>query len=123
MERLWIPRGSGAPPGVQVLPSLGRLLWVAPRQRSERWSLPLCPCSGMALWRKPYGPLCGQWLDTSLSGLASSSITCGGIDRADFATTTGLRDTMTPIRAVLFSSSSFAGQVPARIPELSWSYA
>ena len=30
-------------------------------------------------------------------------ITCGGIDLADFGTTTGLRDTMTPIRAVLFS--------------------
>jgi hypothetical protein len=33
----------------------------------------------------------------------SSFITCGGIDRADFGTTTGLRYTMTPIRVVLFS--------------------
>ena len=32
-----------------------------------------------------------------------SFVTCGGIDLADFATTTGLRDTMTPIPAVLFS--------------------
>ena len=30
-------------------------------------------------------------------------VTCGGIDLADFGTRTGLRDTMTPIRAVLFS--------------------
>jgi hypothetical protein len=35
----------------------------------------------------------------------------------------GLRDTMTPIRAVLFSWSWVAGQAPARVPELTWSYA
>ena len=57
------------------------------------------------------------------SGPGSSSVTCGGIDLADFGTTTGLRDTMTPIRAVLFSWSLFAGQAAARIPELTWSYA
>ena len=36
---------------------------------------------------------------------------------------TGLRDTMTPIPAVLFSWSLVAGQAAARIPELTWSYA
>ena len=36
-----------------------------------------------------------------------SFITCGDTDLADFATTAGLRDTMTPIPAVLSSSSSF----------------
>ena len=47
---------SDAPPGVQVLHSLNRSLWVAARPRSERWSPPFCPCSWMARWRKPYGP-------------------------------------------------------------------
>ena len=37
-----------------------------------------------------------------LSGPDSSFI-CGDIDLADFGTTTGLRDTMTPIPTVLFS--------------------
>src|SRR5215213_8376107 len=94
---------SDAPPGVQVLPSLGRSFWVALRLPSERWSPPFCPCSGTALWRRPYGPPRGQSLDTSPSGPGYSVITCGGIDQADFGTTTGLRDTMTPIRAVPFT--------------------
>jgi hypothetical protein len=38
-----------------------------------------------------------------LSGPDSSFISGGGIDLADFGTTTGLRDTMTPIPTVLFS--------------------
>ena len=63
----------------------------------------LLPLQWGARRRKPYGPLCGQQLDTSSSGPGSSFITCGGIDLADFGTTTGLRDTMTPIPAVLFS--------------------
>jgi hypothetical protein len=56
----------------------------------------------MALWRGQCGPLYGQSLDTSASGPGCSFITCAGIEPADFVITTGLRDTMTPIRAVLF---------------------
>jgi hypothetical protein len=36
-----------------------------------------------------------------------------GIDLTDFGTTTGVRDTMTPMLEVLFSWSSVAGQAPA----------
>src|SRR5215213_5290288 len=50
-------------------------------------------------------------LDTLPSGPDSSFISCRRIDRADFATTTGLPDTMTPIPAVLSSWSSDARQV------------
>ena len=43
-------------------------------------------------------------------------------DLAEFGTTTGVRDTMTPIRAVLFSWSWLANQTPIRILGLTWSY-
>ena len=56
-------------------------------------------------------------------GPGSSFISCGGIDLAGFGTTTGLRDTMTPIPEVLFSWSLFAGQAAARIRGLIWSSA
>jgi hypothetical protein len=69
-----------------------------------QWDGAVAQAVWAAVWAK---------LDMSPSGLGSSSITCGGIDPADFTTTTGLHDTMTPIPAVLFSSSSFAGQAPA----------
>jgi hypothetical protein len=41
-----------------------------------------------------------------------SLVTCGRNELADFGTTTGLRDMMTSMLVVLFSSSSFAGQAP-----------
>jgi hypothetical protein len=38
----------------------------------------------MALWRRQCGPLCGQSLDTSLSGPGSSFITCAGYRSSGF---------------------------------------
>jgi hypothetical protein len=54
-------------------------------------------------------------------GAGSSFITCGGIELANFTTATGLRDTMTPILAVLCCSSLVAGQAVG-IPQSIWSY-
>ena len=74
------------------------------------------------------GQLTGYGIAKSLtsanpsSGVLRRLATCGGIDLADFATTTGLPDTTTPIPAALSSSSWVAGQAAARISELTWSY-
>ena len=103
MERLWIrevrraARRASAPFARQVALGCGAaavgtiVASLLPLQCGWR-----CGASRM-------GRCVGSSWHTSPSGPGSSFITCGGIDLADFGTTTGLRDTMTPIPAVLFS--------------------
>ena len=80
MERLWIgevrraARRANAPFARQVALGCGAAAV------GSRWSPPFCLCHGMAQQRKPHGPRCGQSLDTSPSGLGSSSVASGGIE-------------------------------------------
>ena len=122
MERLWIrevrraARGATAPFGRQV--ALGcaaaAVGTVVASLLSLRFHGPAAQAAWAALW--------------AVAGYVAiwSGIFIGHLLRyrsSGFRTTTGLRGTMTPTRAVLFSWSLFAGQAAARIPELTCSYA
>jgi hypothetical protein len=122
MERLWIrearraARRATAPFAWQIALSCGAAA-------VGTMAATLLPRLSSGAVDKLCGPLCGQWLAMLPSGAGSSFITCGGIELANFTTTIGLRDTMTPILAVLCYSSLVAGQAVGLIPQLIWSYA
>ena len=102
MERLWIrevrraARHASAPFARQV--ALGCAAAAVGTIVASLLPLQLDGSVAQAVWAAVWAVAAyvAIWTD-------SSFITCGGIDRADFGTTTGLRYTMTPIRVVLFS--------------------
>jgi hypothetical protein len=102
MERLWIREVRRAARRASA-PFARQIIWGCVAAAVGTMVASVIPLRlGDALAQR-HGPPCGQALDSSPSGPGSSSITCGSIDLAGFATTTGLRGTMTPIPAVLFS--------------------
>ena len=91
MERLWIREVRRAARRASA-PFAQQIAWGCGAAAVGTMVAFLLPLQRDGFWRKPYGPLCGQSLDTSPSGQDSPLITCGGIDLADFGTTTGLPD-------------------------------
>jgi hypothetical protein len=101
MERLWIrevrraARRANAPFARQVALSCGAAAvgTMVASLLPLLWAGSVAQAVWAALWA-----VAGYFV--IWTGL--SSVTFGAIDPADFGTTTGSRDTMTPIRAVLF---------------------